>query len=189
VNIGPLAGRQAEASGLVAIPKQVTAYWHVLATSQPIFLCRKQPRAILTYDHGRNAGFADGIVTTPSRNPPEDGGLPHNNRTVRERRCALEKNRRGLRFGGVKVRTVALRHFSETEAYLGDVYPNVVRVELYAEETGGAWPVRQKMTNLRQLADTAGPATEHAARVIPRRASALVAAMMRFRIEDDGEDS
>jgi phosphoglucomutase len=31
--------------------------------------------AILTYNKNRESGFADGIVITPSRNPPEDGGF------------------------------------------------------------------------------------------------------------------
>lgn len=33
--------------------------------------------AILAYNHGRSAGFADGIVITPSHNPPEHGGLKY----------------------------------------------------------------------------------------------------------------
>jgi phosphoglucomutase len=35
-------------------------------------------RAILAYNDGRNAGLADGIVVTPSHNPPEDGGFKYN---------------------------------------------------------------------------------------------------------------
>src|SRR5712671_7956567 len=34
--------------------------------------------AILVYNHGRTAHVADGIVVTPSHNPPEDGGLKYN---------------------------------------------------------------------------------------------------------------
>ena len=34
--------------------------------------------AILTYNHGRKTGVADGIVITPSHNPPHDGGFKYN---------------------------------------------------------------------------------------------------------------
>ncbi|MCO5053230.1 MAG: phosphoglucomutase (alpha-D-glucose-1,6-bisphosphate-dependent) [Verrucomicrobiae bacterium] len=34
--------------------------------------------AILTYNRGRANGLADGIVITPSHNPPEDGGFKYN---------------------------------------------------------------------------------------------------------------
>jgi phosphoglucomutase len=34
--------------------------------------------AILTYNHGRSECLADGIVITPSHNPPEDGGIKYN---------------------------------------------------------------------------------------------------------------
>jgi len=34
--------------------------------------------AILTYNRGRTQGLADGIVITPSHNPPEDGGFKYN---------------------------------------------------------------------------------------------------------------
>ena len=35
-------------------------------------------RSILAYNHGRTTGRADGIVVTPSHNPPEDGGFKYN---------------------------------------------------------------------------------------------------------------
>src|SRR5579863_7129340 len=35
-------------------------------------------RAILAYNRGRKEHFADGIVITPSHNPPEDGGVKYN---------------------------------------------------------------------------------------------------------------
>ncbi|MGK2870978.1 MAG: phosphoglucomutase (alpha-D-glucose-1,6-bisphosphate-dependent) [Alphaproteobacteria bacterium] len=34
--------------------------------------------AILTYNRGRNSGLADGIVVTPSHNPPDSGGFKYN---------------------------------------------------------------------------------------------------------------
>jgi phosphoglucomutase len=34
--------------------------------------------AILTYNQGRHAHFADGVVITPSHNPPDDGGFKYN---------------------------------------------------------------------------------------------------------------
>jgi len=34
--------------------------------------------AILRYNRGRGSGWADGIVVTPSHNPPEDGGFKYN---------------------------------------------------------------------------------------------------------------
>ncbi len=34
--------------------------------------------AILTYNRGRRTGLADGIVITPSHNPPDDGGFKYN---------------------------------------------------------------------------------------------------------------
>jgi len=34
--------------------------------------------SILRYNRGRTAGLADGIVVTPSHNPPEDGGFKYN---------------------------------------------------------------------------------------------------------------
>ena len=35
-------------------------------------------RAILVYNRGRQAHLADGIIVTPSHNPPEDGGFKYN---------------------------------------------------------------------------------------------------------------
>src|SRR5467141_995337 len=50
---------------------------HVLysrgATPTPVI-----SHAILTFNRGRKSGLADGIVITPSHNPPEDGGIKYN---------------------------------------------------------------------------------------------------------------
>jgi phosphoglucomutase len=35
-------------------------------------------RAILTHNKGRDSGLADGVVITPSHNPPDDGGFKYN---------------------------------------------------------------------------------------------------------------
>jgi phosphoglucomutase len=34
--------------------------------------------AVLTYNRGRTSGLADGVVVTPSHNPPDDGGFKYN---------------------------------------------------------------------------------------------------------------
>src|SRR5512135_2209018 len=34
--------------------------------------------AILTYNRSRSSGLADGVVITPSHNPPDDGGFKYN---------------------------------------------------------------------------------------------------------------
>jgi phosphoglucomutase len=190
MEVSPFAGKPAEPSMLVNVPRLVTAYyaetpdasvpeqrvvfgtsghrgsafdkafneWHILAISQAICLYRKQKKidgplflgmdthalsvpavasalevlaandvevmiaagdeytptpavshAILTYNRGRKTGLADGIVMTPSHNPPHDGGYkynpPHggpaelgeNAPTVRARICA------GLEFLGIEL--------------------------------------------------------------------------------------
>jgi phosphoglucomutase len=159
MKVNPMAGKPAEVSMLVDVPKLLTAYysdipdpsvpsqrvafgtsghrgsafdkafneWHILAITQAICLYRKQQgtdgplflgidthalsipaqasalevlaangvevmiaegdeytptpvisHAILIYNHGRKTGLADGIVVTPSHNPPHDGGFKYN---------------------------------------------------------------------------------------------------------------
>jgi phosphoglucomutase len=159
MNISPLAGKLAEPSMLVNVPRLITAYYserpdtaipsqcvafgtsghrggafeisfneyHIVAITQAICLYRKSQgidgplflgmdthalsepafasaievlagnrievmideargytptpvisHAILTYNRGRKSGLADGIVITPSHNPPTDGGIKYN---------------------------------------------------------------------------------------------------------------
>ncbi len=158
MKVSPCAGKPAELSMLVNVPRLVTAYytqapdpslpeqrvafgtsghrgsafktafneWHILAITQAICLYRKHKKidgplflgmdthalsvpalasalevlaangvdvmiaqedeytptpvvshAILAYNRGRKTGFADGIVITPSHNPPHDGGFKY----------------------------------------------------------------------------------------------------------------
>jgi phosphoglucomutase len=159
MKVSPCAGKPAEASVLVNVPRLVTAYytevpdpsvpgqrvafgtsghrgsafdkafneWHILAISHAICWYREQKKidgplflgidthalsipayatalevlaangvevmiaqgdeytptpavshAILTHNRGRKKGLADGIVITPSHNPPHDGGFKYN---------------------------------------------------------------------------------------------------------------
>jgi phosphoglucomutase len=159
MEVSPLAGKPAQPSMLLNVPKLITAYytetpdpsvpgqlvvfgtsghrgsafkrsfneWHILAMTQAICLYRKKERidgplfmgmdthaisepafrsalevlasngvevmiaekdeytptpvishAILTYNRGRKTGLADGIVITPSHNPPDNGGFKYN---------------------------------------------------------------------------------------------------------------
>src|SRR3984957_16761649 len=159
MNISPLAGKPAEPSMLVNVPRLITAYYserpdtsipsqcvafgtsghrgsafdvafneyHIVAITQAICAYRKSQgtdgplflgidthalsepafasaievlaanrvevmiddqhgytptpvisHAILTYNRGRKNGLADGIVITPSHNPPTDGGIKYN---------------------------------------------------------------------------------------------------------------
>jgi phosphoglucomutase len=62
--------------------------------------------AILTYNRGRNGGLADGIVITPSHNPPGDGGIkynpPHGGPSESEISGVIEKNANRLLAGDLK---------------------------------------------------------------------------------------
>jgi phosphoglucomutase len=70
----------------LSAPAQRTAL-EVLAANQVETVIQKDDgvtptpvisRAILVYNRGRRAHLADGIVVTPSHNPPEDGGFKYN---------------------------------------------------------------------------------------------------------------
>lgn len=67
-------------------PAQRTALEVLAAHGVEVFLARDGgftptpviSHAVLTYNLGRTSGLADGIVITPSHNPPEDGGFKYN---------------------------------------------------------------------------------------------------------------
>jgi phosphoglucomutase len=49
-----------------------------ISTGEPYTPTPVISHAILTFNRGRKSGLADGVVITPSHNPPEDGGFKYN---------------------------------------------------------------------------------------------------------------
>lgn len=62
--------------------------------------------AILSYNKGRTNGLADGVVVTPSHNPPEDGGYkynpPHGGPADTDVTAIVEKNANAYLVAGLK---------------------------------------------------------------------------------------
>jgi phosphoglucomutase len=97
--------------------------------------------AILTYNRGRTDALADGIVVTPSHNPPSDGGFkynpPNGGPADTDATNAIAKRANEiLRNGGSGVKRIpfaralrtALRH-DYLDSYVDDL-PNVVDVDI-----------------------------------------------------------
>lgn len=84
-----------------------------------------------------------------------------------------------LRFGQTKVASSGGQHVFEVEIQFGELDPNDVRVELYADGVNGGTPVRQEMKRTRTLVGAANgdiygaavsaarPPTDYTARAIP----------------------
>jgi phosphoglucomutase len=70
----------------LSVPAQATALEVLAANGVEVMLAKDNEytptpvlsHAILTYNRGRTRGLADGIVITPSHNPPRDGGFKYN---------------------------------------------------------------------------------------------------------------
>jgi len=99
---------------------------------------------------------------------------------------ALERKWAMLHFGEVNVETVEEQHVFEVQTYLGEVDPDWVRVELFANGINGEDPVRQEMKRVRQLVGAVNgyvysvtvaatrPATDYTARALPHCARVAV---------------
>jgi starch phosphorylase len=84
-----------------------------------------------------------------------------------------------LRFGEMKVKSDSQRHLFEVEVYLGELNPDAVRVELYAEGVGGGAPEAVELKRLPQArsagdlhvystyVSAARPSPDYTARLIP----------------------
>jgi phosphoglucomutase len=70
----------------LSVPALATALEVLAANSVEVMIADKDDytptpvisHAIITYNRGRKTGLADGIVITPSHNPPHDGGFKYN---------------------------------------------------------------------------------------------------------------
>jgi phosphoglucomutase len=96
--------------------------------------------AILTYNRGRSDGLADGIVVTPSHNPPYDGGFkynpPNGGPADTDATNAIAKRANELLRSGEAVKRVPLARALQTaqrhdymDAYVADL-PNVVDIDV-----------------------------------------------------------
>ncbi|MGA2206721.1 MAG: phosphoglucomutase (alpha-D-glucose-1,6-bisphosphate-dependent) [Terracidiphilus sp.] len=121
--------------------------------------------AILTYNSGRKMGLADGIVITPSHNPPRDGGFKYNppnggpaeadvtNWIGDKANEFLEMDLQGVKRGPLEkaLRAATTHRHDYLDAYIGDL-GNVIDMEairngqisLGVDPLGGAgvhyWP-------------------------------------------------
>ena len=101
-------------------------------------------------------------------------------------RRELEKKWAALGFGEVSGVTCGEQHVFEAEVHLGELEPEAVRVELYAEGVEGGAPVRQEMKRGRQLAGLPGgyvyaatvsaarAAKDYTARLVPHRGGVAI---------------
>jgi len=113
--------------------------------------------AILTYNRDRRSGLADGIVITPSHNPPSDGGFKYNppsggpadtnaTKWIQDRANAiLQSGVASVRRCGYRQALAAARRYDYVTAYVNDLGAvldmdaiRAVRLSLGADPLGGA---------------------------------------------------
>ena len=107
-------------------------------------------------------------------------------RQILDWRRDLQNNWATMRFGQARVEPGGTQHVFEVQVYLGDLKPDVVQVELYANGINGSPPVRQVMTRVGPLVGAVNgysyrasvpasrPAADFTPRVIPHSPDALV---------------
>ena len=98
---------------------------------------------------------------------------------------ALERQWHQLGFGAVNVATVGEQHGVEVQVRLGELDPDAIRVELYADGLGGGPPVRQELKRVgriegsdsygyRGAVSAARPAADYTARLVPFQSGVAV---------------
>ncbi len=100
-------------------------------------------------------------------------------------RHMLDQNWATLRFGEVQVVSDKGQHTFEVAITLGDLDPNTIRVELYADGVNGGEPERHELRRARPSGETNGsifsaqipatrPASDYTARILPQFAGVAV---------------
>ncbi len=98
---------------------------------------------------------------------------------------SIERHWPTLRFGEVRVETQEGWHFFLVQVYLGDLDPEAVQLELFAEPVDDGEPIRQKMERGEQLVAARGfsysarvpashPATDYTPRLVPFHRAARI---------------
>jgi phosphoglucomutase len=96
--------------------------------------------AILTHNRGRSDGLADGIVVTPSHNPPYDGGFKYNppnggpadtdaTNAIAKRANEILRNREAVKRVPLARAMQTVQRHDYMDAYVADL-PNVVDVDM-----------------------------------------------------------
>jgi starch phosphorylase len=98
----------------------------------------------------------------------------------------LREHWSSLHWGNLTVDTSDDRHLFSVQVYFGEIVPDSVAVELYAEPTAGAVPERHPMRREQPLSGAAGgyryvaeipatrPANEYTPRVVPAHEAAFI---------------
>jgi starch phosphorylase len=100
-------------------------------------------------------------------------------------RQTLEQNWAALRFGEVQIESDKEQHTFEVAVTLGNLDPNTIRVELYADGVNGGEPERHELRRARPSGEANSsiysaqipatrPVSDYTARVIPQYAGTAV---------------